>query len=155
MTLRAPLIVLLCATAALAAVKAQVRLPPPAPRAIVIIGGTLVDGSSAAPVHNDGILVQNGRIARMGIDATRRAPKDVRTLDATGKWVLPGLIDGHVHLFQTGGLDARPDFVPDPLGRPHPDIAGKGWNAGGPVRAGCRPDRRHQQHQAHRRGDPW
>lgn len=105
-----------------AAAGAQIRVPPPAPRPILILGGTLIDGSGAAPVHNDAILIQDGRIARMGPDAVKKAPRDVRTLDATDKWILPGLIDGHVHFFQTGGLDARPDVVPNPTGRPYADI---------------------------------
>ncbi len=95
---------------------------PPGPRAILLIGGTLFDGSGAAPRHNDGILLDNGRIREVGPRAERRAPRDARVVDATGLWILPGLIDGHVHFFQTGGLDARPDVVPHPQGRRYPDV---------------------------------
>ena len=52
----------------------------------------------------------------------RRVPRDARTITATDKWIVPGLIDGHVHFFQTGGLDARPDIVPHPTGRPYPAV---------------------------------
>ena len=108
--------------AVVAVVGAQVRVPPPAPRPILILGGTLIDGSGGEPGPHAALLIQKGRIARMGPDAAKRLPRDTRTIDATGKWILPGLIDGHVHFFQTGGLDARPDVVPNPTGRPYTDI---------------------------------
>lgn len=94
--------------------------PPPLP--LLIVGGTLFDGSGAPPRHNDSILIVDGRIKSVGTEAVKRAPKDARVIDATGKWILPGLIDGHVHFFQTGGLDARPDVVPNPQGRPYPAV---------------------------------
>ena len=95
------------------------------PRAILIIGGTLIDGSGAPPRRNDGLLIQNGRLRSVGAKAIDRAPSDARRIDATGKWILPGLIDGHVHFFQTGGLDARPDVVPNPEGRPYAAVVGE------------------------------
>lgn len=95
------------------------------PRAVLIVGGTLIDGSGAAPRHNDSLLIQNGRLRLVGPKAIDRAPADARRIDASGKWILPGLIDGHIHLFQTGGLDARPDVVPHPEGRPYPAVVGE------------------------------
>lgn len=97
---------------------------PPAvyPRPILILGGTLIDGSGGPPRHNDGLLIQNGRLRIVGQRALDRAPANARRIDATGKWILPGLIDGHIHLFQTGGLDARSDVVPHPAGRAYPDV---------------------------------
>lgn len=89
---------------------------PVSSRPILIIGGTLFDGETA-PRPNDALLIEDGRISRLGADAERRAPRDARTIAATGQWILPGLVDAHVHFFQTGGLDARPDIVPHPEGR--------------------------------------
>ena len=102
------------------AVLAQDRRPLPRP--IVIIGGMLIDGTGEPPRRNDAILIADGRIKRMGPDVTRRVPRDARTINATDKWIIPGLIDGHVHFFQTGGLDARPDLVPHPQGRAYRDV---------------------------------
>lgn len=107
-------ILLLFGCAAASSVAGQRSTDSPQPRPIVIIGGTLIDGSGATPRHNDGILIADGRIKALGHDAVKRQPKDARLIDASGKWILPGLVDGHVHFFQTGGLDARPDLVPHP-----------------------------------------
>ena len=92
------------------------------PRSILILGGTLIDGSDQPPRRNEGILVVGGRIKAMGLDAVRHAPKDARVIEAADQWIVPGLVDGHVHFFQTGGLDARPDFMPVPRGRPYTAI---------------------------------
>ncbi len=114
-----------CAVAAGVLAWAAQEPPKSYPRPILIIGGTLIDGSGGPPRHNDGLLIQNGRLRTVGPRALDRAPDNARRIDATGKWILPGLIDGHIHLFQTGGLDARPDVVRHPTGRAYPDVVGE------------------------------
>jgi len=119
------LTVAVCAVMAGAVVSVAQEPPKAFPRPILIIGGTLIDGSGAPPRHNDGVLIQNGRLRVIGPRALDRAPDNARRIDATGKWILPGLIDGHIHIFQTGGLDARPDVVPNPQGRAYADVVGE------------------------------
>ena len=111
------------ACAVLVGVLSSAQEPPKTyPRPILIIGGTLVDGTGGAPQHNDGLLIQDSRLRIVGKRALDRAPANARRIDATDKWILPGLVDGHIHLFQTGGLDARPDVVPHPTGRPYAGV---------------------------------
>ena len=62
---------------------------------VFVSGGTLIDGTGAAPRDNPGILIQEGDFREIG---TASAPKGVKQLDATGKWILPGLIDVHGHI---------------------------------------------------------
>jgi imidazolonepropionase-like amidohydrolase len=113
------------AAASLSAPRASQPLPkPPAPRPLLITGGTIIDGTGAAPRPNEAILVERGQIRSMGAEARRKAPGDARVIDADGRWILPGFIDGHMHLFQTGGLDARPDVVPHPDGTPYAAVVG-------------------------------
>ena len=59
-------------------------------------GGTVVpiDG---APITEGVVVVVDGRIAAVG-DTGTAVPEGVRELDVTGKWVVPGMIDAHVHL---------------------------------------------------------
>ena len=86
------------------------------PAPVVLAGGTLIDGTGAAPVSDAVIVVRGGRIACAGSRAscTRAGAGDepVRdTVDVTGQWVIPGLIDAHVHFGQTGWVDGRPDAL--------------------------------------------
>jgi imidazolonepropionase-like amidohydrolase len=94
-------------------------------RPVFIVGGTLIDGTGAPPRRNDGILVEKGRFRIVGSEALKRAPRDARTIEASDKWIVPGFIDGHVHFFQTGGLDARPDVVPNPKGISYREVVGE------------------------------
>jgi imidazolonepropionase-like amidohydrolase len=63
---------------------------------LLIENGALIDGSGAAPVENVAIVVEGNRIARVGSAMSAR-PDDM-VIDATGKYILPGLIDAHCHL---------------------------------------------------------
>lgn len=68
---------------------------------LVIRNGTLIDGSGAAPVRNDCLVIEGNRIGSVGpapggLDLTDS--RTVRVIDASGKWIMPGLIDAHVHL---------------------------------------------------------
>jgi imidazolonepropionase-like amidohydrolase len=123
MTLGTPPALAAAAFMAAVALASPAQAPRPVhPRPVLITGGTLFDGTGAAAYHNDAILIVNARIKAIGPQAVRRPPKEARRIDATGKWIIPGLIDGHVHFFQTGGLDARPDVVANPKGERYRDV---------------------------------
>src|SRR2546428_2930888 len=85
--------------------------PDAAPPPIAIVGATLVDGTAAAAVPNAVVVLREGRIACAGPRATCPVPADADTVSATGKWIIPGLIDTHVHFSQTGWVDGRPDAL--------------------------------------------
>ena len=80
---------------------------PPPPRAIV--GATLIDGTGRAPVRDAVVVIRDGRIECAGPRGRCPVPAGVDTLDAHGLWLLPGLVDAHVHYSQTGWADGRPD----------------------------------------------
>ncbi len=61
----------------------------------VIKAGILIDGTGKSPVENVNVLVENSLIKAVGKDI--EIPKDAQIIDATGKTVMPGLIDSHVH----------------------------------------------------------
>lgn len=66
---------------------------------LLITGGTLIDGFGGDPVPNPGIRVEGRNIE--GVRAPSPELRDTgRTtvIDATGRYITPGLIDGHVHL---------------------------------------------------------
>src|SRR5665213_4003086 len=59
---------------------------------------TVIDGTGAAAQPGSAIVMTNGKIAWVGPVASLKAPKDARTLDMSGKFVMPGIIDAHVHI---------------------------------------------------------
>ncbi|MBN1314618.1 MAG: amidohydrolase family protein [Anaerolineales bacterium] len=65
---------------------------------IVIKGGKLVDGTGRQPVENSAVVVQDGRLKAVGSQEDMSWPIDAVVIDATGKTVLPGLIDCHAHM---------------------------------------------------------
>lgn len=70
-----------------------------------IVGGMLIDGYEAPPVHNATILVEGNRIVASGPAHEVTIPDGTPIIDARGKSVLPGLIDLHIHLDLIGHGD--------------------------------------------------
>src|SRR5215470_10761976 len=67
-------------------------------RPVVIQGGTLIDGTGRAPLADAVVVFQDGRIRDVGKRGDVKAPEGAEVIDAKGKTILPGLIDGHCHL---------------------------------------------------------
>src|SRR6059058_2148819 len=85
--------------------------PNVAPPATALLGATLVDPAAGGPVQGAVIVLRDGRIACAGSRAACPVPADADTVNAAGKWIIPGLIDTHVHFSQTGWVDGRPDAL--------------------------------------------
>jgi len=75
--------------------------PPIAAGAYAVVGARIVQGTDAAPIENGTIVVRNGRIETVGESTTVKVPAGVRTIDAKGKTIIPGLWDMHAHSSQT------------------------------------------------------
>lgn len=76
-----------------------------------IIHANLLDVSLQRTFPDYTILLRNDTIEQTGPSDRVRIPDGARVIDATGKWVMPGMVDAHVHFFQTGGLYTRPDAI--------------------------------------------
>src|SRR5438093_1407309 len=85
--------------------------PPTSPPPRAIVGATLVDGLGGPPVADAVVVLRDGRIECAGPRSRCPVPAGVDTLDARGTWLLPGLVDAHVHYSQTGWADGRPDAL--------------------------------------------
>lgn len=77
---------------------APVRPPSPISPDIAIVGASLWDGTGRAPVANAVTLVRGDRIVCAGAAGECLVPKGARVIDAQGQYLIPGLIDSHVHL---------------------------------------------------------
>lgn len=75
----------------------------PGTRLIAIRGVTLIDGTGRAPVANATVVIDGERIVDAGAHAV--VPAGAQVIDGTGKFLMPGLIDAHIHLRggNTGG----------------------------------------------------
>jgi imidazolonepropionase-like amidohydrolase len=69
---------------------------------LALVGGTLIDGTLAKPIHDSVILVDGDRITAVGTVGTLAVPADARRISTEGMTVLPGLWDMHVHLMIDG-----------------------------------------------------
>lgn len=72
-------------------------VPEGGPFAIANVNLLSEDGERMIP--NQTILIKDGLIA--AIDSSLNIPAGTRVIDGTGKYLIPGLIDSHVHLFQS------------------------------------------------------
>jgi imidazolonepropionase-like amidohydrolase len=58
---------------------------------------TVIDGTGAPPLANQTIVANRGVIEAVFETGSRKLPKGIRVVDLAGKFVIPGLIDSHVH----------------------------------------------------------
>jgi hypothetical protein len=84
------------------------KLSPSAPLALV--GGTVVDvsewGGSAKDLPDAVVVLRDGRIAEVGSRMAVTIPKGARVIDCTGKYIIPGLIDGFAGMNSQGQANA-------------------------------------------------
>lgn len=88
-------------------------------RLTVIEAGRLVDGTGTEPVEAARIVVEDQRIREVGPAGKVKVPSgDVDRIDLSEFTILPGLLDGHVHLV----FSALPTTLPDILADDNPRI---------------------------------
>src|SRR5215510_830296 len=78
-------------TASLTAQSAQAQV-------VAIRAGRLFDPKSGANLTNQIVLISGDKITDVGPAASLKIPTGARVIDLSNATVLPGLIDGHVHL---------------------------------------------------------
>jgi imidazolonepropionase-like amidohydrolase len=91
--------------AVLLAVPSVYRAEPSTQLAITHI--TVIDATGRPPQLDQTVLIEAGRIAAVGASKTIKVPKSSRTIDGSGKFLLPGFWDMHVHI---AGLNADPPW---------------------------------------------
>ena len=86
-----------------------------------IVGPTAFVGDDLAPLPDAVVLVRGTKIEAVGSSGSVQIPANAYRIDAHGMYVIPGLIDSHVHFFQSGGLYTRPDAIDLRSVRPYGD----------------------------------
>lgn len=82
---------------------------------IFLKGGTLIDGNGGDVVKNSGVLIKEGEIIEVGEVETMTIPPNVVIQDVSGKVIMPGLIDSHVHLSGSRESGVSQTFEPEPV----------------------------------------
>jgi imidazolonepropionase-like amidohydrolase len=70
---------------------------PAGAETFAITGGTVALGDGSQPIQNGMVVVRDGRIVAAG-DIRMKLPADTKVIDATGKWVTPGIVAGFSRL---------------------------------------------------------
>jgi imidazolonepropionase-like amidohydrolase len=83
----------------------------PARETLALTHATVIDGTGAPPRPGMTIVMRDGRIAALFPDGAQALPRDATERSAAGKFVLPGLVDAHVHNATTPSGDDRRAIV--------------------------------------------
>ena len=78
---------------------------------LAIAHATIVHTHTPEVQRDATVLIRDGRIERIGASSALEVPQEYRVIDAGGKHLIPGLMDGHIHFFQSGGVYTRPDAI--------------------------------------------
>ena len=78
---------------------------------LALTGARIIDGNGGPPLEDAVVVVQGQKITAIGPSSV--IPANARVIDLTGKILLPGLIDAHIHIGGSGGGSAdRREFTP-------------------------------------------
>lgn len=76
----------------------------------VIRNTTLIDVNTGK-VNKRSIVISGDHIERIAPPGKIKYSEKDSIIDGTGKYLMPGLVDAHIHFFQSGGLYTRPDAI--------------------------------------------
>ncbi len=76
-----------------------------------LVGGYLINSNGDKPIDTSTIILNGNKIEAVGQKSLIDIPENAEVIDLTGKFIIPGLIDAHMHFFQSGGLYTRPDGI--------------------------------------------
>jgi imidazolonepropionase-like amidohydrolase len=65
---------------------------------LAIRGATVIDGTGRAPLQDAVVLIEKGRISRIGRTRDVAIPRETAVVEAQGKYLVPGLMDANIHL---------------------------------------------------------
>src|SRR5262249_19623570 len=85
----------------------------PASQRIWITDVTIVSPENLAHIAKGSVLIENGRIARVERTPSAKAPAPTTVVSGEGGFLIPGLIDSHVHLASVPGVPLDMNLNPD------------------------------------------
>src|SRR5437868_3994427 len=77
---------------------------------VALTGATIIDvknyGNNNHDLHNTIVIIQNGKIKTVGSKLTTKIHPNAEVIDVTGKFIIPGLIDGFTTINNQGQANA-------------------------------------------------
>ncbi|MEF8816819.1 MAG: amidohydrolase family protein [Salinibacter sp.] len=92
---------------------------PVAAQPTALVGPTALNPADSTVIEDATVVLDGDRIAAVGASGEVEVPPGATVHEMPDKYVLPGLVDGHVHFFQSGGLYTRPDVIDLRAERPY------------------------------------
>lgn len=81
---------------------AHAQARPDQDRTLALVGGQLLDGYEAPPIHHAAVVIEGDSIVAVGPASEIDIPPDAEVINTAGKTMMPGLIDLHGHLIMIG-----------------------------------------------------
>ena len=97
---RCSVILFLIAILAVTSLSLQAQKSATSSKEFALVGARIYPAPDAKPIMNGVVVVANGRIVSVGKAAALRVPKGVLTIDCTGKTLVAGLWNTHVHFME-------------------------------------------------------
>ena len=72
---------------------------------------TVIDTRTGIAQEEQNILIENGLIKSIDKTKNSKEPANTNVIDGSGKFLMPGMADAHIHFFQSGGIYTRPDVI--------------------------------------------
>ena len=77
----------------------------------IIKNVNIIDVKKGKAIPGQSVVINNDRIEIIGPAKKIKEPANAQVIDGEGKFLMPGMIDAHIHFFQSGGIYTRPDVV--------------------------------------------
>ena len=71
---------------------------------VLLRGARIITMNGAEVIESGDILIKDNRIEEVGKRGQVKAPSGTRTIDVTGKTIMPGLVDVHAHIWPAWGI---------------------------------------------------
>jgi imidazolonepropionase-like amidohydrolase len=83
----------------------------PRPASLAITHVVVIDGTDSAPKTDYTVIVEGTHVATIGSSASAALPRNAKVIDGSGKFLIPGLADMHIHLTGAGEPTGSREFI--------------------------------------------
>jgi imidazolonepropionase-like amidohydrolase len=88
-----------------------------------LVGAVVWTGTGGPAIADAVVVMEDGAIVEVGPRTDTTVPDGATVVDVSGRYIVPGLVDPHIHFFQSAGLYTRPDIIDLRSTRPYEDDA--------------------------------